>query len=145
MRRWGKWVSEVRIPKTRSRIWLGSYDTPEKAARAYDAAVYCLRGCESAERLNFPIDARARFLDGFGPALSKTDIKAIAARFAHSPPPPSSDHALPSVVVASMPEQSNACASADGFSMGVDEIEFSPERFLVGDWGALESDNVWES
>ncbi|XP_011010268.1 PREDICTED: ethylene-responsive transcription factor ERF015-like [Populus euphratica] len=44
MRTWGKWVSEIRVPKTGQRIWLGSYDAPEKAARACDAIQYCIRG-----------------------------------------------------------------------------------------------------
>jgi len=40
------------MPNSSGRIWLGSYDTPEKAARAYDFAVYCLRGPKA--KFNFP-------------------------------------------------------------------------------------------
>ncbi|WOL20668.1 ethylene-responsive transcription factor [Canna indica] len=38
LRNLGNWVSEIRLPNNRERIWLGSYDSPEKDTRAFDTA-----------------------------------------------------------------------------------------------------------
>ncbi|KAM7275768.1 hypothetical protein ACFE04_017634 [Oxalis oulophora] len=75
-RKWGKWVSEIRLRNSRERIWLGSYDTPEKAARAFDAALYCLHG----RNFNFPDDPPE--IPG-GRSLSPQEIQVVANRYAN--------------------------------------------------------------
>nr|XP_043626458.1 uncharacterized protein LOC122597930 [Erigeron canadensis] len=52
-RPWGKYTAEMRNPdKKGSRLWLGTYKTPEEAAMAYDRAAFKHRGSQAL--LNFP-------------------------------------------------------------------------------------------
>ncbi|KAK4483705.1 hypothetical protein RD792_010907 [Penstemon davidsonii] len=87
MRKWGKWVAEVRQPNSRDRIWLGSYETEEEAARAYDAAVFCLRGPSVV--LNFPDDPPEILSAG---ELSPSQIQVAASKHARRRGVAAADH-----------------------------------------------------
>jgi AP2 domain len=124
-----RWVCEVRDPNNKSRIWLGTFRTAEKAARAHDVAAMALQGRSAC--LNF---ADSAWLISIPASFSSVqDLKRMAVEVAealHSKDSSySTDDMSPSASSAEMTEETEVISSLKSESKtnlaANDQMEFN--------------------